>query len=167
MSERPPDATSWQRRLHELIFESDTPAGRSFDVWLLVAIGLSVAVVMLDSVAGIRREHGELLRVAEWLFTVLFTVEYLTRLACVGRPLRYARSFFGVVDLLAVLPTYVSLFVPGAEVLLVVRVLRILRVFRVLKLVHYLTEMQVLGRALVASRRKIVVFTARGPSARR
>ncbi len=155
-----PDAplSGWRERMHEVIFESDTPAGRSFDVGLLIAIAISVAVVMLESVVEIREEHGGLLRAAEWFFTVLFTLEYALRLICVRRPLRYARSFFGVVDLLAIAPTYVSVFVPGAHVVSVVRTLRLLRVFRVLKLAHYLAEMEVLGRALHASRRKIAVF---------
>ncbi len=155
---RPP--APWRGRMHEIIFESDTPGGRQFDVWLLVSIALSVIVVMLDSVEEISAEHGSALRAAEWFFTLLFTVEYVLRLMCVGKPMRYARSFFGVVDLLAILPTYVSVLVPGAQALLVVRILRILRVFRVLKLVHYLSEMDVLLRALVASRRKIVVFVS-------
>ena len=156
----PAGGASWRRRAHEVIFGSDTIAGRRFDLWLLVAIALSVVVVMLDSVAEVRAAHGRLLLGAEWFFTIVFTVEYVLRLLCVGRPLRYARSFFGVVDLVAIAPTYVSLVLPGAQVLLVVRVLRILRVFRVLKLVHYLNEMQILGRALTASRRKIAVFIA-------
>jgi len=150
--------SSWRRQLYVVIFESDTPAGKAFDVGLIVAILASVAVVMLESVAEYRQAWGGALRVAEWGFTVLFTAEYLLRLACVRRPGRYARSFFGVVDLLAILPTYASAVIPGAQYLLVVRVLRILRVFRVLKLAHYLAEAEVLSRALYASRRKITVF---------
>lgn len=148
----------WRTRLYRIIFESDTPAGRGFDVTLIVVILLSVAVVMLESVASVRSRYGALLYVAEWVFTLLFTVEYVLRLLCVDRPMRYARSFFGVVDLIAVVPTYVSILVPGAQYLLVVRVLRILRIFRILKLTHYLTEADVLLRALRASRRKIFVF---------
>ena len=158
MSGDAPAPAPWRRRMHEIIFESDTTAGRQFDVWLIVCIALSVLVVMLESVVAVNAEYGPELRAAEWVFTILFTVEYVLRLACVGKPLRYARSFFGVIDLLAIVPTYVSLFVPGAQALIVVRVLRILRVFRVLKLVQYLTEMQVLLRALAAGRRKITVF---------
>ncbi len=145
-------------RGHEIIYESDTPAGRAFDVALIGTISLSVLVVMLESVADFRGEYGEQLRRAEWGFTLLFTVEYAFRLLCVTRPGRYARSFFGVVDLLAIIPTYLSLLIPGAQYLLVIRALRILRVFRVLKLVHYVAEVEVLMRALRQSVRKIFVF---------
>ncbi|HEV2124963.1 MAG TPA: ion transporter [Chloroflexota bacterium] len=148
----------WRRTLHEIIFESDTSAGKAFDVALIAVILLSVAVVMLESVTELREAYGDVLRAAEWLFTVLFTVEYVLRLISVDRPLRYATSFFGMVDLLAVVPTYFSLLVPGVQYLLVVRLLRILRIFRVLKLAHYLDEAAVLTRALRASRYKIIVF---------
>ena len=150
--------TGWRARGHEIIFESDTPAGRAFDVGLILAITLSVAVVMLESVAGYRARYGAELRAAEWVLTALFTVEYVLRLLCVGQPRRYATSFFGVVDLLATLPAYVSLILPGAQYLLVIRALRILRVFRVLKLVHYVAEVDVMMRAIRASARKIFVF---------
>jgi voltage-gated potassium channel len=148
----------WRKRVYEMVFESDTRAGRTFDLFLIVAILASVVVVMLESVASVRTRHGEALRIAEWAFTLLFTAEYLVRLAVVGKPLRYARSFFGVVDLLSVVPTYLSLLLPGAQYLLVLRLLRILRVFRVLKLAHYLHEGEQLVRALRDSRRKILVF---------
>jgi voltage-gated potassium channel len=150
--------THARRRLHEVIFESDTPAGRAFDVVLLWAVILSVLVVMIESVAEIRRDHGETLRAVEWVFTGLFTVEYMLRLLAVRRPLRYATSFFGVVDLLAIVPTFISLLVPGAQALLVVRIARLLRVFRILKLASFLYEADVLRRALTASRAKITVF---------
>lgn len=145
-------------RLHEVIFEADTPAGRAFDILLLLAIVASVVVVMLESVAAVRAQAGPALRALEWGFTVLFTVEYLLRLFSVHRPLRYAVSAFGVIDLLAILPTYLSVILPGAQSLLVVRLLRLLRVFRVLKLAEYLRESRVLITALRASRRKIAVF---------
>lgn len=148
----------WQQRLHEIIFEADTALGKLFDVVLLVSIVLSVLVVMLDSVTLIRARYGPILVALEWMFTALFTVEYILRLLSVRRPLRYATSFFGVVDLLAILPTYISLLVPGTQYLLVIRVLRLLRIFRVLKLVEYLSEASVLGQAMWASRRKISVF---------
>jgi len=154
----PPSASPLRRRAYEVIFGHDTRAGRGFDVLLIGAILLSVFAVMLESVAGIRAEHGALLRSAEWAFTAAFTVEYGVRLWCVASPRRYAMSFFGVVDLLAVLPTYLSLLVPGGQVLAVVRILRVLRVFRILKLVQYVGEARVLGRALRASRYKITVF---------
>jgi voltage-gated potassium channel len=148
----------WRLRLHEVIFEADTPAGRLFDIVLIICIALSVATVMLDSVGAVQASHGDLLTVVEWIFTLLFSIEYLLRLACVGRPLRYAISFFGVVDLLAVIPTYLSLLLPGSHYLVVIRVLRVLRIFRVLKLVQYLNEAQMLLTAVRASRRKIAVF---------
>ncbi len=147
----------WQRKLFIIIFESDTPAGKAFDVALLFAIGLSVAVVMLESVKSIAATHGELLRALEWVFTVLFAIEYIVRLLCVRRPAHYAWSFFGVVDLLAVLPGFVSLFT-SANYIMVIRVLRLLRVFRILKLAHFLEESETLTRALRASQRKILVF---------
>lgn len=148
----------WRTALHEVIFEADTRVGKAFDVLLILSILLSVAAVMLDSVSAIRLRFGTLLYAVEWFFTLLFTVEYLLRLLCVGRPGLYAKSFFGVVDLLAIVPTYLSILVPASRYLLVIRVLRILRVFRVLKLVQYLNETHLLVKALRASRRKIAVF---------
>src|SRR5687768_4538477 len=154
---RPPSG-GWRGRLHEIIFEADTRAGRAFDVTLIGLILLSVLAVMLESIGGVRARYGEALYAAEWAFTLLFTVEYVLRLASVRQPLRYATSFFGVVDLLAIIPTYLSLLVAGSHYLLVVRILRLLRIFRVLKLAEHLTEADVLMRALRASRRKISVF---------
>ena len=154
----PPSRRSWRQALHEVIFEAETPAGRGFDVALLVLILVSVLAVLLESVETIRLAYGRELRWLEWTVTLLFTVEYALRLVAVDRPLAYARSFFGVVDLLAVLPTYVSLVVPGAHSLLVIRALRLLRVFRIFKLGHFVGEAQVLRRALAASSRKITVF---------
>ncbi len=145
-------------RMREIIFEADTPLGKVFDVVLLVIILLSVAIVMLDSVEAIAVRHGDLLKALEWVLTIVFTVEYLLRLYTVGRPLRYAVSFFGIIDLLAVIPTYLSLFIAGAETLLVLRTLRLLRVFRVLKLARYLWEADVLLLALRSSGPKITVF---------
>lgn len=148
----------WRERMHEVIFEADTAAGRAFDVALLLAIGLSVLAVILESVAGIRQHYGAGLRAVEWGFTVLFTVEYLLRLISVRRPLRYTFSFFGIVDLLAILPTYLSLVVPGAQSLLVIRALRLLRIFRVLKIARHLKELSALVQAIRATRAKITVF---------
>lgn len=145
-------------RLHQVIFEADTPAGRAFDLALLVAIVLSVLAVVLESVAPIDAAIGPELRGAEWFFTVLFTLEYAMRLAVVHRPIRYVFSFFGLVDLVAVLPTWLGLFVPDAQTLLVVRTLRLLRVFRVLKMAGFLREARVLLAAVSASGRKIAVF---------
>jgi len=147
-----------QRRLHEIIFEADTPAGKAFDIALLVMIILSVVAVMLETIVAVDARFGTLLRGFEWAVTILFTVEYLLRLYCVGSPRHYARSFFGIVDLLAVLPTYLSLVIPGAQSFLVIRVLRLLRVFRVLKLVQFVGEASVLASAVRASARKIIVF---------
>ena len=148
----------WRRRLQEIIFEADTAAGKIFDVGLLLAIVLSIVAVMLDSVDGIKQEHGPVLRAVEWGFTILFSVEYLLRLISVGKPLRYAFSFYGLIDLLAIVPTYLSLFITGAESLLVLRSLRLLRIFRVFKLGRYLSEANVLASALRSSGPKITVF---------
>jgi len=153
-----PTRPAWRARLHEIIFEADTPEGKAFDVGLLAAILLSVLAVMLESVASVRERWGTALRLAEWAFTLLFTIEYGLRLICVERPGRYARSFLGVVDLLAVLPTYLSLFIVGAQSLLVIRALRLLRVFRIFKLARYVGELRVLLEAVRASRAKITVF---------
>ena len=157
--ERPVHA-GWRFRLHEIVYEADTRGGKLFDVLLLTAIVASVAAVMLESVPSVRARHGAALLRVEWGFTILFTVEYVVRLASVRYPSRYAASFFGVVDLLAVVPTYLSLLAPGSQVLLVVRVLRMIRVFRVLKLGHYLAGGEEIAQALFASRPKIVVFLA-------
>ncbi|MFV2073298.1 MAG: ion transporter [Thermoanaerobaculales bacterium] len=147
-----------RQKLHEIIFEAETPAGKAFDVALMLVIVLSVVAVMLESTSAIQARYGPLLRTFEWVVTILFTIEYLLRLYCVGKPARYARSFFGIVDLLAILPTYLSVIIPGAQTLLVIRALRLLRVFRVLKLGHFVGEASELRAALRASARKIIVF---------
>jgi len=151
-------AGGWRLRLYRIIFESDTHAGRMFDlvlVWLIVA---SVAVVMLDSFETMHARWGRALEALEWFFTIVFTVEYVARLSCIERPLRYARSGFGIIDLVAVLPTWAALFLPGLHALIDVRLLRLLRLFRILKLAEYIEEYGALGHALMASRRKILVF---------
>ena len=153
-----PQVGPWRQRVYEIIFEADTPFGKFFDVALLTAIVLSVVAVCLDTVESIQANYHTALLVAEWVFTVLFTIEYVLRLATVRRPLRYAVSFYGLVDLLSILPTYLSLFVPGTQHLLVIRILRLLRVFRVLKLGRYVSESEVLITAIRNSRRKITVF---------
>ncbi len=153
-----PKLLTTREQLHEIIFEADTPGGKTFDVVLLWLILLSVLTVLLESVSSVRAQYGLELRAMEWLFTLLFTGEYVLRLYSVRRPGRYAVSFFGLVDLLAVLPTYLSLVVAGTQSLLVIRVLRLLRVFRVLKLAKYLGEANFLLAALRASRAKITVF---------
>ncbi len=145
-------------RLHEVIFEADTHAGKAFDVLLLATILLSVAAAMLETVETVNKSFGTLIYGSEWFFTILFTIEYAFRISCVRHPMRYATSFYGGVDLLAVLPTYLSLFVTGTQSLLVIRVLRLLRIFRVFKLARYLRASHVLGEALRASRPRITVF---------
>lgn len=151
-------STRLRKRLYEIIFESDTPAGKLFDIILIGVIVCSVIVVMLDSVRSIRSESVAVLRVAEWLFTIMFTVEYVVRIYCVDKPSKYIFSFFGIVDFLAIIPTYFSIFLPATAYLVVIRVLRILRVFRILKLGAYLGEAEVLMLSLKASRKKIEVF---------
>ncbi|MEM1269325.1 MAG: ion transporter [Bacteroidota bacterium] len=158
LSPEPDTRAPWRLRVHEVIFEAETPAGKRFDVALMIAIMASVGVVMLDSVDTVQAQYAKALFAAEWIFTILFTIEYVLRLLTVKRPGAYAGSFFGVVDLLSIVPTYLSLFFPGAQYLLVIRLLRVLRVFRVLKLANYTTEGQTIMRALRASRRKITVF---------
>lgn len=159
MPERKPKSGRWLRyRLHEVIFEADTPTGKLFDVLLILSIVISVIVVMLDSVTALNIQYGQFFLFLEWLFTILFTVEYVLRLSCIGRPAQYAKSFYGVVDLLSILPSYLSLLLPGGKYLLVIRILRLLRIFRILKLVQYVGESNYLQRALWASRRKIAVF---------
>jgi len=151
-------AGGWRLALYKVIFESDTRAGRIFDLVLIWLILLSVAVVMLDSFESLQARWGRVFNALEWTFTVVFTVEYIARLACLPKPRRYARSTLGVIDIVAVLPTWAALFVPGLQALIDVRLLRLLRLFRILKLAAYVEEFGALGRALMASRRKILVF---------
>ncbi len=149
---------SLRKRIYIILFESDTPAGKFFDEALIVTIMLSVIVVMLDSVSAVNASHGDLLHSLEWMFTILFTIEYFLRLISIERPVRYATSFFGIVDFMAIIPTYLSLFMPGSQYFIVIRVLRLLRIFRILKLVQYLSEADLLIRALSSSRQKITLF---------
>jgi voltage-gated potassium channel len=151
-------AKDWQFKLHEVIYESNTPAGKAFDVALLIAIFTSIGVVMLDSVQSIHKQHGNLLYVMEWIFTGLFTIEYMLRLICIKKPLRYIFSPLGIIDLVALIPSYLSFFLVGAQSLLVFRALRLLRVFRIFKLGHFLTEIHFLTTALKGSIRKISIF---------
>jgi voltage-gated potassium channel len=151
-------AHGWRRKLYIVIFESDTPAGLLFDQLLLVAILASVTVVMVDSTLDASSPYRAVLGALEWFFTLLFTIEYVARLLCVDRPMRYGRSFFGIVDVISFLPTYLAVLVPELHALMDVRVLRMLRVFRILKLTKYLAEYQLLGAALRDSQRKIAVF---------
>ena len=149
---------SLKSKLYDIIFESDTPAGKGFDLLLIVSILLSVIVVSLDSVAYYHERYGDFLYAMEWFFTILFTMEYFLRIYCIGRPVLYIRSFFGIIDLLAIVPTYISLFIPVSRYLTVIRILRVLRIFRILKLILYIGEANLLLKAMLASRRKIIVF---------
>jgi voltage-gated potassium channel len=157
----PPSVAPWRDRLHEIIFEADTKEGKAFDVTLIVAIMVSVAVVILSTLPEAENEpYRQMFLGLEWLFTALFTAEYITRLLIVRRPLRYATSFFGIIDLLSILPAFIGIIVPGGERLLVVRTLRLLRIFRIFKLARYLSEANALKSAFYVSRHKIAVFMA-------
>jgi len=149
---------SWRSRLHNTIYESNTVAGKIFDVALLLLIISSIVVVMLDSIKSYHHQYGEIFNVMEWVFTGLFTLEYMLRLISIKRPIRYVISFFGFIDLLAIIPSYLSIFFVGAQSLLVLRALRLLRVFRIFKLTHFLTEMEFLKIALTTSLKKITIF---------
>jgi voltage-gated potassium channel len=149
---------SSKKAVYDIIFRADTPAAKAFDVILLVAIICSVLVVMLESVSGIGLRFHRILYILEWLFTILFTLEYILRLYSAPRPGRYARSFFGIIDLLAVIPTYLSVIFSGAQMFLVIRIFRLLRIFRIFKLTRYLGEAKALRTALAHSRYKISVF---------
>lgn len=157
-AEEPPQAGAVRQQVHDIIFEADTRAGRAFDIALLLLILISVAAVMMDSVASIRQRWGPLLTIIEWSITIIFTVEYIIRLWCVRNPLRYATSVFGIVDLLSIIPTYLSVVVEGSHSLLVIRTLRLIRAFRIFKLSRYVNESQALLQALRATSAKITVF---------
>ncbi|MBC6608944.1 ion transporter [Hymenobacter sp. BT188] len=148
----------WKQAVYQVIFEADTHVGQAFDITLLWAILLSVLVAMLESVQSINQQYGPYLRALEWFFTILFTIEYITRLIVVRRPLKYASSFLGVIDFLAIVPTFLSLLVVGSQYLLIIRTIRLLRVFRILKLSRFVGEAAVIMGALKASRHKILVF---------
>ncbi len=152
-----PDS-GWRKRLYTVIFEADTTAGRNFDVILVGVILLSIVTVTMDSIPSVSTRVGGHLNIVEWIFTALFTAEYIARLCCVRRPLRYATSFFGVIDLISILPAYASLFMPETSALLDIRILRLLRIFRIFKLTLYINEYVRLGQALKASGRKILIF---------
>ncbi|SEL63110.1 voltage-gated potassium channel [Pseudoxanthomonas sp. GM95] len=156
----PARETGWRKRWFDIIYRHDDVPSRNFDLLLVVAIIASVVVIMVDSVQHIHQRYANWFYVVEWAFTVVFTAEYLLRLMVVRRPLRYALSIWGVIDLLSILPSYLSLLIPGAQSLLVVRVLRILRLFRILKLTQYVEESGVLMGALWRSRRKVLVFVS-------
>ncbi len=148
----------WQRQIYDIIFGYETVAGRMFDVILLWTILLSVVIVMLESVKEINTRFGTELRVIEWILTILFTVEYIARILSSPKPRRYALSFMGIVDMLSLIPTYLSIFVGGTHALSIIRAIRLIRVFRILKLTHFMGGAQQLGTALYDSRHKIIVF---------
>ncbi len=150
--------TKARLRVHEIIFEADTAAGKAFDLVLLILILLSVAVVMMESVEELDQRYSQLFSILEWSMTILFTIEYGLRIYSIGRPWKYITSFYGIVDLFAILPTYLGLFFVGTHYLVTIRALRLLRVFRILKLTQYLSESATLLQALRASRRKITIF---------
>jgi voltage-gated potassium channel len=154
---RPPKG-SFQENLHTIIYEADTRAGKLFDQFLLAAIAGSLIVVMLDTVESVHRPYGHILYGLEWFFTILFTIEYIGRIVAVTQPRKYVFSFYGLVDLLAIIPTYLSVLLPGSQYLMSVRALRLIRVFRVLKLTRYLGEAAELRKAMRMSRPKITVF---------
>ena len=151
-------AISWRSKLHDTIYESNTTAGKIFDIALLLLIILSIVTVILDSIKIYNRQYASLFTILEWIFTILFTAEYILRLVSIDKPLRYVFSFLGIIDLLAIIPSYLSIFFIGAESLMVFRVLRFLRVFRIFKLSHFLSEMQFLKAAITGSLKKISIF---------
>ena len=147
-----------KQNIKTVIFGTDTKAGKLFDEILIVTILISVLIVLLESVSEYKQQYGQILNYAEWVFTILFTLEYFFRMYCIRRSLSYVFSFYGIVDLLSILPTYLSILLPGTQALSVIRILRVLRIFRVLKLVQYMSESNNLKKALLASKRKIYVF---------
>ncbi len=148
----------WRHRLHEIIFEADTKMGKAFDVVLLILIVLSILLVMLESISDYQKAYGHWFEIIEWVFTIFFTIEYVLRLICVYKPSRYAFSFFGVIDLVSVLPSYLALVIPNTNYFMAVRAMRLVRVFRIFKLAKFLNESNILMAALKASQAKITVF---------
>ena len=149
---------NWKEKVHEVIYEADTPAGKIFDVILLLVILLSILLVMLESIESIGTKYAYILDVAEWVITILFSIEYLARIISVKKPKTYVFSFYGIIDLLSTIPKYISLFVLGTHSLVAIRALRLLRVFRILKLTRFIGESANFGKALKRSRPKIAVF---------
>ena len=155
---KPSKPISWKTKLHEVIFEADTRAGKLFDIVLLILILGSVAIVMLESVNSIRTEHEQILNLIEWGLTFLFSIEYITRIISIKKPFKYIFSFYGLIDLLSILPTYLGLFITGASSMAAIRSIRLLRVFRIFKLARYLKEATAFKSILIAMRPKIIVF---------
>ncbi len=151
---------SFKEQLYVIIFGHDTPAGKWFDIILIVCIVFSVGVVMLESVEAINHQYSSMLYLLEWVFTALFTVELASRLYCARKPFRYLTSFFGIVDLISILPTYLEVILVGSHYLAVVRILRVLRIFRILKFAQYNSEAQHLIETVRKSTRKIILFVS-------
>ena len=149
---------NWKEKVHEVIYEADTPAGKLFDVILLLVILLSILLVMLESIESIGTKYAYILNVAEWVITILFSIEYIARIISVEKPKTYVFSFYGIIDLLSTIPKYISLFALGTHSLVALRALRLLRVFRILKLTRFIGESANFGKALKRSRAKIAVF---------
>ena len=150
--------SSFKKNIKEIIFGTDTKAGKLFDEILILAIILSIITVLLESVTEYRQQYGQILNSLEWFFTIIFTIEYFLRMYSVRIPTRYVFSFYGIIDLLSVIPTYISVFLPGSQALSVIRILRVLRIFRILKLFQYMGEVNHLVKAMIASKRKIFIF---------
>jgi voltage-gated potassium channel len=148
----------WRSQLHEIIYESEKPSGKLFDVVLLALILLSILIVMLDSVESLHARYGDLFYTLEWIFTIIFTIEYILRILSIRRPRKYVLSGLGIIDLLAIIPSYLSFLVAGSQSLLVLRALRLLRIFRIFRLVHFVSEMRFLAVAIRSSTRKISIF---------
>ena len=145
-------------RIHEIIFEADTPLGKYFDIALLIFIISSVAAVLLETVPYYDEKYAQLFSTLEWIFTIFFTIEYVLRLYSVLKPIKYATSFFGIIDLLAILPAYISLLFAGTQSLMVIRAIRLLRIFRIFKMVSFISEAEYIAGALIAARKKILIF---------
>lgn len=148
----------WQLQVHEVIYESETKAGKIFDICLLAFILMSIMVVMLDSVSELHARYGNTFYALEWFFTIVFTLEYILRLVCIRRPWKYVFSALGIIDLLAIIPSYLSVIFMGTQSLIVFRALRLLRIFRIFRLVHFLSEIQFLSTAIISSLRKVSIF---------
>ncbi|MDX1782882.1 MAG: ion transporter, partial [Aequorivita vladivostokensis] len=155
---KPTNKKSWRYRLHEIIYEADTPMGRLFDIVLLILILLSVVIVMLESVRSIDLEYHRLFYIIEWIITIFFTIEYIARIITVKKPRHYIFSFYGIIDFLSTIPLYLSFILVGSNYLLTLRALRLLRVFRILKITRYIGEGNKLKKALIESRAKIFIF---------
>lgn len=148
----------WKDKLYVIIFRASTPAGKNFDLWLLIAIVISVLIVLIDSVPAIHAKHGEILYVLEWVFTLLFTIEYILRIIIIERKRKYVLSAMGIIDLISIIPTYLSIFLIGYQYLIVFRSFRLLRIFKILQLKNFQNAGSYISSALYNSYRKILIF---------